>query len=131
MKAPERSRLVRMLFVGAGTLSLVLAVVGIFLPLLPTTPFLLLSSACYLRGSERLHRRLLEHPQLGPYIRNFEEGRGIPRRAKITAILLIWVSCAYSIYLLTQPGLKILLAVIASAVTLWLVRLPTIPVETR
>jgi uncharacterized membrane protein YbaN (DUF454 family) len=127
MKAAERSRLVRMLFVAAGTLSLVLAILGVFLPLLPTTPFLLLASACYVRGSARLHRRLLEHPQLGPYIRNFEEGRGIPRRAKVITILLIWVSCAWSIYLLPQTGLKIMLTLIAAAVTIWLVRFPEVP----
>ena len=131
MKASERPRLVRMFFVGAGTLSLILAMLGIFLPLLPTTPFLLLASACYVRGSERMHRRLMEHPQLGPYIRNFEQGKGIPRRAKIIVILVLWVSYAYSFYLLPQTGLKIGLALIAFAVTVYLVRMPEPPAETR
>jgi uncharacterized membrane protein YbaN (DUF454 family) len=131
MKASERSRLVRMFFIGAGTLSLILAIAGIFLPLLPTTPFLLLASACYLRGSERLHRRLMEHPQLGPYIRNFEQGRGIPRRTKVAVILLMWVTCAFSIYLLPHTILRIVLALIALAVTMWLVRMPELPVESR
>jgi uncharacterized membrane protein YbaN (DUF454 family) len=131
MKASERSRLVRMFFVGAGTLSLILAIAGIFLPLLPTTPFLLLASACYVRGSETLHRRLLEHPHLGPYIRNFEEGKGIPRRAKITVILLLWVSCAYTAYVLPHMGGRVVLGLIALAVTIWLMRMPELPVETR
>jgi uncharacterized membrane protein YbaN (DUF454 family) len=131
MNAFERSRLIRMIFVAAGTLSLALGIIGIFLPLLPTTPFLLLASACYVRGSRRLHQRLLEHPHFGPYIRNFEEGRGIPRRAKVTAIALLWVSCAWSIYLLPHIGLRIGLAVIASAVTIWLVRMPELSMEAR
>ena len=127
--ASDRSRLVRIFFVCAGTLSLILGIVGIFLPLLPTTPFLLLASACYVRGSERLHRRLLAHPHLGPYIRNFEDGRGIPRRAKVSIILLMWVSCAFSMYLMPQTAVRIGLAVIASAVTIWLVRMPEVRVE--
>jgi uncharacterized protein len=131
MNATERSRLVRMFFVGAGTLSLVLGIIGIFLPLLPTTPFLLLASACYMRGSERLHRRLLNHPHLGPYIRNFEEGRGIPRRAKVSVILLMWVSCGFSMYLVPHTVLRVGLAVIASAVTVWLLRMPEVPAESR
>jgi uncharacterized membrane protein YbaN (DUF454 family) len=120
-----------MFFVGAGTLSLILGIAGIFLPLLPTTPFLLLASACYVRGSERLHRRLLEHPHLGPYIRNFEEGKGIPRRAKVTVILLMWVTCAFSIYLVPHTAARIVLGLISVAVTIWLVRMPELPAETR
>jgi uncharacterized protein len=131
MKASERSRVVRMFFVVAGTLSLVLGIIGIFLPLLPTTPFLLLASACYVRGSERMHRRLMEHPHLGPYIRNFEQGKGMPRRAKVIVILVLWMSYAYTLYLVPQLELKIGLLVIALAVTVWLVRMPEPPVETR
>ena len=78
-----------------------------------------------------MHRRLMEHPQLGPYIRNFEQGKGMPRRAKVIVILVLWVSYAYSLYLLPQTGLKIALALIALAVTVWLVRMPELPVEKR
>ena len=131
MKASERPRVVRMFFVGAGTLSLILGIIGIFLPLLPTTPFLLLASACYVRGSERMHRRLMEHRHLGPYIRNFEQGKGMPRRAKIIVILVLWMSYAYTLYLVPQMELKIGLLLIALAVTVWLVRMPEPPVETR
>lgn len=120
-----------MIFVGTGTLSLILGILGIFLPLLPTTPFLLLASACYVRGSERMHRRLTEHPHLGPYIRNFEQGKGMPRRAKVIVILVLWLSYAYTLYLVPQTELTIGLLVIALAVTVWLVRMPEPPVETR
>ena len=61
-----------------GTISLVLGIIGIFVPLLPTTPFLLLSAAFYFRGSPRLYRWLIQQKQLGPYIKNFREYRAIP-----------------------------------------------------
>ena len=86
------------LLVAAGSASLVLAVLGLFLPLLPTTPFLLLASACYVRSSERLHGWLMGNRVLGGYIRNFQERRGVPLRAKVTTVALIWLPLLYSIY---------------------------------
>lgn len=80
----------------AGVLAVLLGILGIFLPLLPTTPFLLLASACFARGSERLHRWLLSHPVFGVYLANFEAGRGIPLRAKIIATVMLWGSMAWS-----------------------------------
>ncbi|WP_020651823.1 YbaN family protein [Massilia niastensis] len=78
----------------AGAIAIVLALLGIFLPLLPTTPFLLLASACFARGSKRLHHWLLTHPVFGEYLRNFEAGRGIPLAAKVVATVLLWISLA-------------------------------------
>lgn len=72
-----------------GTVSLALGIIGIFLPLLPTTPFLLLTAALYFRGSPRLYQWLLNHKCLGPYIRNFRENKAIPLRAKIISLLLM------------------------------------------
>ena len=72
-----------------GTISLVLGIIGIFVPLLPTTPFLLLSAAFYFRGSPRLYRWLIQQKQLGPYIKNFREYRAIPLRAKIISLSLM------------------------------------------
>jgi uncharacterized protein len=115
------------LFATAGTIFLALGILGIFLPLLPTTPFLLLASACYLRGSKRLHRWLLSHGTLGAYIRAFEEGRGIPRGAKITALGMLWVSMSFTIYWVARPWLQLMLLAIAVAVTVWILRLPTAP----
>lgn len=73
-----------------GTVSLALGIIGIFLPLLPTTPFLLLTAALYFRGSPRLYQWLLNHKCLGPYIRSFRENKAIPLRAKIISLLLMW-----------------------------------------
>jgi len=79
-----------------GVLAVLLGILGIFLPLLPTTPFLLLASACFARGSVRLHRWLLSHPVFGVYLANFEAGHGIPLRAKIIATVMLWGSMAWS-----------------------------------
>jgi uncharacterized membrane protein YbaN (DUF454 family) len=97
------------ILVAAGSLCLALAVLGVFLPLLPTTPFLLLASACYVRSSERLHGWLMGNRLLGGYIRNFKERRGIPLRARVTTVLLLWLPLAYSIYRLDLLWLELLL----------------------
>jgi uncharacterized membrane protein YbaN (DUF454 family) len=120
-----RSRPIRVLLVIAGTLSLALGIIGIFLPLLPTTPFLLLASACYVRGSERLHRWLLAQGKLGAAIRRYEEGQGIPLRGKVLAMLMMWPSIAFGAWKVESPILKALMVAIALGVTVWIWRLPT------
>lgn len=105
----------------AGSLCVGLAVLGIFLPLLPTTPFLLLASACYVRGSERLHRWLMNNRLLGKYISNIQQRRGIPLRAKIVTIALLWASIAFSVYrldLLVVQSILILIAICTSTLIL-------------
>jgi uncharacterized membrane protein YbaN (DUF454 family) len=97
------------LLVAAGSVSLALAVLGVFLPLLPTTPFLLLASACYVRSSERLHGWLMGNRLLGGYIRNFKERRGVPLRAKIITVVLLWLPLLYSVYRLDLFWLELLL----------------------
>ena len=83
----------KFLYLIFGTLSLVLGIIGIFLPVLPTTPLLLLTAFCYYRGSERLYGWLMNHPQLGPYIKNFREHRMIPRRVKAYILEPLWLKC--------------------------------------
>ncbi len=80
-----------------GTVALALGILGIFVPLLPTTPFLLLAAALYLRCSPALYEWLLNQKQLGPYIRNFRENRAIPLRAKAVSVALIWLTIGYCI----------------------------------
>ena len=121
-----RETILRPVLVSIGTVALVLGVIGIFVPLLPTTPFLLLASACYLRGSKRMHEWLLSHGTLGAYIRAYEEGRGIPLRAKVLALAMMWPSIAYAAYLVGSIWIALAFFVVASAVTLHLLRLPTL-----
>jgi uncharacterized membrane protein YbaN (DUF454 family) len=99
------------LLVAAGSVSLALAVLGLFLPLLPTTPFLLLASACYVRSSERLHGWLVGNRVLGGYIRNFQERRGIPLRGRVLTVVVLWLPLLYSVYRLDLLWLEVLLVV--------------------
>ncbi len=115
----------RVLLVTLGLLSTALAVIGIFLPLLPTVPLLLLAAACFARSSERFHGWLLGHPQLGPMINSYLSGRGIPLRAKLTAIGLIWISIPVSVlFFIPQSWLKIFLLALGLGATIYLLRLP-------
>jgi hypothetical protein len=115
------------LLIIVGFLSVGLGFLGIFLPLLPTTPLLLLAAFCFANSSERFHRWLLHNRLLGPYIRDYLEKGGVSLRAKITAISLIWISIGYcAAFLLENTYLRILLLVIAAAVSIYLLRLPTI-----
>ncbi|MDQ1923148.1 YbaN family protein [Massilia pseudoviolaceinigra] len=105
-----------------GCLAVLLGVLGIFLPLLPTTPFLLLASACFARGSTRMHAWLLGNKVFGKYLSDFEQGRGIPRRAKITILVLMWASLGYSMLRLQRTSLTLLLLCIGAGVTIYLLR---------
>ena len=101
-----------------GTVSLALGIIGIFLPLLPTTPFLLLTAALYFSGSPRLYQWLLNHKCLGPYIRSFRENKAIPLRAKIISLLLMWGTMVYCIFfLIPLTEIKIALFLVAVGVT--------------
>lgn len=84
--------------IAGGTLCVGFGIAGIFLPLLPTTPFLLLAAALYVRSSPRLYARLLANRLLGGYIRNFREHRAIPLRAKICSLALMWATMLYCIF---------------------------------
>ena len=76
-----------------------LGIIGIFLPLLPTTPFLLLAAACYIRSSERLYSWLINNKWVGRYIKNYLEGKGIPLKSKVLSISALWITIGYSVFL--------------------------------
>ena len=90
------------LLIGAGTLSTGLGIIGIFIPILPTTPFLLLAAACYMRSSERFYQWLINNRIFGAYVRNYIEGRGMPVRIKMFTILLLWLTIALTIAFAVQ-----------------------------
>lgn len=113
--------------ISVGLASTALGVAGIFIPLLPTTPFLLLAAACFLRSSDSLYEKLTTHRILGEYILNYSERRAITLKAKITAIVLLWLSIGYSvIYIVNLIYVKMILLVIAACVTAHLVSLNTL-----
>lgn len=85
-----------------GIISLALGVIGIFLPVLPTTPFLLLSATLFLRSSHKLYDWLLSHPYLGEYIRNFKEYKAIPLRVKIISVSLVWITLLYCAFFVAK-----------------------------
>ena len=124
----KKNRVIRALLLVAGTISLTLGAIGIFLPILPTTPFLLLSAACYLRSSERMHKWLLGNRWFGEYIRNYQEGRGIPLKTKIVAMAFLWVAIIYSAFFALDEILvaQVALLLIALGVSVHLIRWPTL-----
>ena len=119
------ARILKALLIAGGTLSVALGVIGIFLPLMPTTVFLLLAAACYARSSERFYQKLVNHRYLGAYIRNSREGRGMRRRDKVVTLGLLWLSIGATMAW-TARGLwlRLLLAAIAVGVTIHVARIP-------
>ncbi len=102
-----------------GVVSLSLGVAGIFLPLLPTTPFLLLAAWAFVRSSPRLYAWLINHPHLGEYIRNFRENHAIPLRVKVVSVSLVWLTIGFCIVAVVEQWLwaQAALALLAAAIT--------------
>ena len=110
-----------------GSISLVMGITGIFLPILPTTPFLLLAAALFARSSERLYVWLINHKIFGEYIRNFREDKAISLQAKIISISTLWLFMSYSIFFIVNHRwyLQALLASIALGVTIYILSFKT------
>jgi uncharacterized membrane protein YbaN (DUF454 family) len=122
-----RQKIIRAFFFGAGSVCLALGAIGIVLPVLPTTPFLLLALACYCRSSKRMTRWILTNKYFGDYIRRYKEGKGIPLKTKILALAILWITITYSAYFMLQKWLavQLILFAVAITVTLHIVKLPT------
>ena len=110
-----------------GLIALGLGVLGAFLPVLPTTPFLLLSAALFLRGNKRLYDWLLNHHKLGTYISNFMVHKAIPLRVKIVSIAALWITLSYcAVFVAQHWGLRAAFMIIAVAVTLHILSYKTL-----
>ena len=121
------SRLIRILLIITGTFLVVLAILGIFLPLLPTTPFLLLAAICYARSSTKLYNWLLNNKYLGKYIRNYREGKGISLRIKFITISLLILTIGYtSIFVIHSWLVKTILFFILIGVSIHILSFPTL-----
>jgi len=114
------------IWVICGTICVGLAFLGIFLPILPTTPFLLLAAFCYGRGSEVFYHWLVDRSWVGGYIRNYREGRGIKIWHKVMTIALLWLTIGFAIRSeATIWWLKIILGIVAIGVTTHLILIKT------
>ncbi len=124
-EAPPLPWFVRGLLQAVGWVAVGLGIAGIALPILPTTPFLLLAAACFSRSSPRLQRRLMEHERLGPFLRQWREHRSVSPRAKHRAYLVTAATFAVSLVLVERIELRLLLVGLGICVFAFLVRLKT------
>ncbi|GAV25229.1 hypothetical protein ciss_11620 [Carboxydothermus islandicus] len=115
------------LYLILGIFSLALGILGIFLPVLPTTPLILLAAYFFARSSKRLHQWLLNHPRFGQAIRHWEEKRAISKKAKAVSIIMLNLSILVSIFFFVEVFyVELLLAGIAIGVSIYLLNLPVI-----
>ena len=119
-----RSIIRQALLLGCGWVFVALGILGIFLPLLPTTPFLLLASTCFMRGSPRLSRWLHQHPRFGPVLQNWHRNGAVSATVKRRANITIVLSFLLSIYLVPLLWHKVMLMTFAGLLLLWFNRLP-------
>jgi uncharacterized membrane protein YbaN (DUF454 family) len=115
---------VRAVFAIVGSAALLIGVVGIFVPVLPSTPFVLLAAACYARSSQRLYGWLLGQPALGPIIANWRRSRTLPRGVRRRALLAVAVTFAMSILLVESWTLRAVLAAVGVILAAFLARIP-------
>ena len=119
-------RIAKLLWNAAGTFFLSLGIVGIAVPLLPTTPFLLLAAACYLRGSPKTYNWMMTNKYFGQYLKDYRAGRGMPLKVKVGTVSLLWVVITFSaIFMTSSTFVRIGLFVVATGVTIHLVTLKT------
>ena len=109
-----------------GSISVILAIAGVFLPLIPTTPFLLLASACYLKGSKRLHARLMNNRLFGKYLENIEQKKGMPLKGKVITLATLWASILFSVFFVGGIVVKSILIVIAASVSALILKMKTL-----
>ncbi|MBM7552123.1 YbaN family protein [Thalassobacillus pellis] len=112
-------KFLRIILIIGGCLSLFLGALGILLPLLPTTPFLLLAAACFVRSSDKLYNWLLNNKWFGTYIQDFRSGKGIPLQAKIIGVTVLWVSILFSAFAVVEVIFVRVILIITAAFFTW------------
>lgn len=118
--------IVSKLLIFLGTFFLIISFIGIFIPILPTTAFLLLAAACYPKGSKKFYNWLINNKWFGEYIKNYRERKGIPFSVKIISITILWITIAFSIFIIVSNLLiQIILISIAIAVTIHILTIKT------
>ncbi|MDX9923438.1 MAG: YbaN family protein [Ignavibacteriaceae bacterium] len=116
------------LYIACGWVFVVLGIIGIFLPVMPTTIFLIMAAACFAKSSEKFYSWLINHKKFGYLIKHYRENRGMPMRAKIIAISMLNLSILSSIiFFVDSIYIRIMLAIIAVGVTIYLISLKTVP----
>lgn len=121
------NKILRWVLIVTGTFLVALGVLGIFLPLLPTTIFFLLAAACYARSSERFYKWLLNNRWFGKYIKNYHEGEGMTLKSKIFSLALMWAAILYSaVFAVENFYVRLVLILIAVGVTLHLITIKTL-----
>lgn len=116
----------RNILLGVAWISLILGGIGIFLPLLPTTPFILLSAFCFQKSSEKFHQWILDSPVFGKYIRDYQEQKGITLKNKIVAITFMAVGMSFSAYKVPNTYMRISLVIIFIAVSYHIFKIKTL-----
>ena len=118
------SKPVQILLITTGTFFVGVGIVGIFMPILPTTPFFLISAALYARSSKRFYNWLINNKIFGRFIKNYREGKGIPLRLKLVTIILLWITIGCSaIFAIDILWVRIILVIIAVGVTIHIIRI--------
>ncbi|EAQ64769.1 hypothetical protein MED121_23509 [Marinomonas sp. MED121] len=120
----ENNPFKRLLLLSIGWISLILGVIGIVLPLLPTTPFILLSAWCFSQSSKRFHLWLKQHKFFGPIIEDWQSDKGIPKKSRNRAIIFMWCGMGLSIFIVAKFWATLSLICIGICVSIYLLRLP-------
>ncbi|NHJ25435.1 MAG: DUF454 domain-containing protein [Candidatus Lokiarchaeota archaeon] len=117
-KFKRKKWLNRIIFLG-GSISLIIGMIGIILPILPTTPFLLITAAAYAKSSKKFYKWLLNNRILGSYIRNYREGKGMPIKVKVITLILLWITIAISLLFMNNLiWIQLILLIVASMVSI-------------
>ena len=119
-------RMLKILYQVGGSISIGLAMPGLFLPVLPTTPFVLLAIFLFGKSQPEKIQEIMQHPKLGPFVQDYLDPQGIPLKSKIKALLVLWLSILISVtFFIPLIAIKLLILSIASLVSIWIWMKPT------